>query len=174
MVRFTKSCDENADEYQYPLLRSGQEPEPLSEVRFLRGDAARSFQFFVYEGGAFRFTGNLAPYPNSDGTRSSEEPTGFVATVMPRPGAKVEQAHLMRQVQPVYPSQPRPGVSDGEVVLRALIGVAGTAKDLTVIKGDCVFAKSAINAARQWRFSPMIVEEMPVEAAGDLVLLSVS
>jgi TonB family protein len=166
VTRFTKPCDSKADELEYPLLLSRQEPEPLSEITFQRDSLSRSLRFFVYVDGAFRFAGDLAPYPKvpkkPNGTQNSESGSDAKSNSA-KTGANVQAAHLVKQVPPVYPSQAKRELIQGEVVLHALIGRDGATTVLGVNKGRCVLAQPAIEAVRQWRYTPTMINGSPVE-----------
>ena len=47
--------------------------------------------------------------------------------------------------------------------LRALISTDGTIQSLQVVSGDPLFLQSALDAVRQWRYHPTILNGQPVE-----------
>jgi protein TonB len=59
---------------------------------------------------------------------------------------------LLQQPAPAYPESAK-GQS-GTVVLQVLIGRDGTVQDAKFIQGSLVFARSAIEAVKQWHFQP--------------------
>jgi TonB family protein len=70
--------------------------------------------------------------------------------------------HMTR---PKYPKQSLKAGAEGTVDLRALVDPDGRTRDLTVVKGEDVFATPALNAVRKWRFHPVLVAGKPVETA---------
>jgi TonB family protein len=166
VIRFTKPCDSKADELEYPLLLSRLEPEPLGEITFQHDSLSRSLRFFVYVDGAFRFTGNLEPYPKvpkkPNGTQNSESESDPKSDSV-KTGVNVQAAHLVKEVPPVYPYQAKRELIQGEVVLHALIGRDGATTVLGVDKGRCVLAQPAIDAVRQWRYSPTMINGSPIK-----------
>lgn len=51
----------------------------------------------------------------------------------------------------------------GRVELRAIIATNGTIQSLEVISGDPLFYASALEAVRQWRYRPTILNGQAVE-----------
>jgi TonB family protein len=68
-----------------------------------------------------------------------------------------------RMVQPEYPEAALKAGIEGAVELRALVGSNGKTRELTLVKGDPVFAVPAVQAVRKWRFHPVLVKGKPVE-----------
>jgi TonB family protein len=73
-----------------------------------------------------------------------------------------------RMVEPEYPEAALKAGIEGAVELRAVISSNGKTRELTLVKGDPVFASPAIQAVRKWRFHPVLVDlkiESPLEDA---------
>jgi len=66
-------------------------------------------------------------------------------------------------VQPNYPALARSARVQGSVVLRAVISRAGTIENLQVLSGHPLLTSAAIDAVRQWRYRPYILNGEPVE-----------
>jgi protein TonB len=75
----------------------------------------------------------------------------------------IEQALLIKRVEPVYPPLAIQIHREGRVELRALISTDGTIQSLQVVSGDPLFLQSALDAVRQWRYHPTILNGQPVE-----------
>ncbi len=75
----------------------------------------------------------------------------------------IEQALLIKRVEPVYPPLAIQIHREGRVELRALISTDGTIQSLQVVSGDPLFLQSALNAVGQWRYHPTILNGQPVE-----------
>ena len=73
------------------------------------------------------------------------------------------EGNLIRRVQPVYPPLARAARIQGPVVLAAIISKAGTIDNLRVLSGKPMLASAAIDAVRQWRYRPYILNGEPVE-----------
>jgi protein TonB len=61
---------------------------------------------------------------------------------------------LTQPVDPVYPAAAKASGQRGSVVLQVHIGRDGAVQDVKFLQGSLVFARSAIDAVRQWRFKP--------------------
>jgi protein TonB len=75
----------------------------------------------------------------------------------------LEPAMLMQRVEPVYPTLARQIRREGRVELRAIIATDGTIQSLQVVSGDPLFIQSAMDAVRQWRYRPTILNGRAVE-----------
>jgi len=63
---------------------------------------------------------------------------------------------LVRKVQPVYPAMMQSARISGQVLLDAIIHADGTIGDVTVLQStNGVFARSAIDAVKQWKYTPI-------------------
>jgi len=78
-------------------------------------------------------------------------------------GGDVQQAMLIRRVEPSYPPLMRNIRRSGKVEIRAIISVDGTIESLQVLSGDPRFYQSALEAVGQWRYRPTILNGQPVE-----------
>jgi TonB family protein len=62
--------------------------------------------------------------------------------------------HLEYQVRPVYPELAKTARIQGVVRLRVRIGITGRVEDVQLISGHPFLVKAAMDAVRQWRYSP--------------------
>jgi TonB family protein len=76
---------------------------------------------------------------------------------------RLDPAMLIHRVEPVYPTLPKQLGRSGRVELRAIIATDGTIQSLQVMGGDPLFYQSAMEAVRQWRYSPTVLNGQPVE-----------
>ncbi|MGB9067179.1 MAG: energy transducer TonB, partial [Candidatus Acidiferrales bacterium] len=75
----------------------------------------------------------------------------------------ISEGNLIRKVQPTYPALARSARIQGTVVLQAIISKQGTIENLTLVTGHPMLAPAAIDAVRQWRYRPYILNNEPVE-----------
>lgn len=75
----------------------------------------------------------------------------------------IAEANLIHDVPPQYPSEAGRARIQGTVVLMAVIGKDGTVKDVTVESGLPILAQAAIDAVKQWRYKPYLIDGNPVE-----------
>ena len=70
---------------------------------------------------------------------------------------------LVSRSTPVYPIDAKKAGVSGTVVLRAVIGTAGIVKDLQVVSGPDLLQQAAVDAVKQWRYRPYLLNGDPVE-----------
>ena len=75
----------------------------------------------------------------------------------------VTQGLLIRKVQPTYPPLARQARIQGQVLLQAEISKDGTIQNLRLISGHPMLTSAAIEAVKQWRYKPYILNGEPVE-----------
>ena len=80
-----------------------------------------------------------------------------------RQGGNAMVAALKTKVQPEYPEEARKKGIAGTVRLHAIIARDGSVAQLEVISGDQLLVKSALDAVRQWRYRPTLLNGEPVE-----------
>jgi periplasmic protein TonB len=80
-----------------------------------------------------------------------------------RVAARVVEANLIRDVAPQYPPEAGRARIEGTVVLLAVIGTDGSVKDVRVENGLPILAQAAIDAVKQWRYKPYMIDGEPVE-----------
>jgi len=80
-----------------------------------------------------------------------------------RVASRVVEANLIHDVSPQYPAEAGRARIEGAVVLLATIGVDGSVKDVRVESGLPILAQAAIDAVRQWRYKPYMIDGEPVE-----------
>ncbi|MGO9210609.1 MAG: energy transducer TonB [Terriglobales bacterium] len=82
-----------------------------------------------------------------------------------RVSAGVQQGNLISQVKPTYPAIAKSARIQGAVVLQAEISKQGTIENLRVISGHPMLVQNALDAVKQWRYKPYLLngEPVPVE-----------
>jgi protein TonB len=80
-----------------------------------------------------------------------------------RVAARVVEANLIHDVPPQYPAEAGRARIEGTVVLLAVIGIDGSVKDVRVENGLPILAQAAIDAVKQWRYKPYMINGEPVE-----------
>jgi protein TonB len=86
------------------------------------------------------------------------KPTGPI-----RVGGNVQAARIVNRVQPIYPPLARQTRISGTVRLHAIISKDGTIQQLEVISGHPLLQQAALDAVRQWRYQPTLLNGEPVE-----------
>jgi protein TonB len=93
---------------------------------------------------------------------------GLPAVAPPPPGPKVVQIggqiaapRLVRRVDPVYPDLARLSRVTALVILEAEVDTRGHVKSVRVLRGHPLFDESAMEALRQWRYQPLLLNGEP-------------
>ena len=80
------------------------------------------------------------------------------------------EGNLIYRVQPVYPPLARQARIQGPVRLRAIISKAGTIENLVVLSGHPMLVAAAIEAVRQWRYRPYLLNNEPIEVETEITV----
>lgn len=82
-----------------------------------------------------------------------------------RVGGNIRVPRKLQDVRPIYPASMRAAGQEGVVPLEAIIGRDGTVTSVRVLTAQVHpdFAIAAVDAVRQWRFSPTLLNGAPVE-----------
>jgi len=75
----------------------------------------------------------------------------------------VTAASILQQTRPLYPALARQARIQGNVVLHAIIDKDGKVAQLEVISGHPLLVQSALDAVKQWRYKPTLLNGDPVE-----------
>lgn len=110
--------------------------------------------------------------PNLQASKPAKLPQS--GTAAPPPAASSSQqgtasgnlqgAVLIRQVPPQYPPIAKAAKISGVVRLKVTIGTDGSVKDVSVIWGNPILAQAAVDAVRQWRYKPVLLNGKPTVA----------
>jgi protein TonB len=80
-----------------------------------------------------------------------------------RTSSGTQAAKLIYQVKPEYPQLAKITHTQGVVVLEALIRRDGSIDSLRVISGHQLLTQSALDAVKQWKYQPTLLNGEPVE-----------
>ncbi|HTT32996.1 MAG TPA: energy transducer TonB [Methylomirabilota bacterium] len=80
-----------------------------------------------------------------------------------RVGGNVQAAKIINRVQPIYPPLARQTRISGTVRLHAIIGKDGMIQSLEVVSGHPLLQQAALDAVRQWRYQPTLLNGDPVD-----------
>jgi protein TonB len=75
----------------------------------------------------------------------------------------VSQGFLIQQVRPAYPALAIKARVQGPVILNALISRGGAIENLRLVYGHPMLVQAALDAVRQWRYRPYLLNGEPVE-----------
>jgi periplasmic protein TonB len=119
-----------------------------------------------------------APEPNapaalSVGSESKNEAIAGLVNVAPsvpraapetlKVSQGVSQGLLVKKVAPIYPPQALQMKIQGAVQLLATISKDGDIRNVKALGGDAILARAAIEAVKQWKYKPYLLDSQPVE-----------
>src|SRR5450631_1540952 len=93
-----------------------------------------------------------------------------VAVQRIRVSSGVTQGLVVHRVEPLYPAIAKAAHVQGTVILAAVIGKDGTIQNLHVVSGHPLLQGAAMDAVKQWRYRPYILNGEPVEVDTQVVV----
>jgi protein TonB len=73
------------------------------------------------------------------------------------------EGNLIHRVEPLYPMIAKQAGMQGTVVVRALISRTGNVEQPQVVSGPAMLGPAAVDAIRQWKYRPYILNGEPIE-----------
>jgi TonB family protein len=120
-----------------------------------------------------RITGPVAPPPPQPAMATATAPPA-APSVIPV-GGRVQNMKRIYEEQPVYPPDAKSARISGTVELAALIGPDGHIQQLNVVSGHRLLRQAALDAVKQWIYSPTLLNEQPVSVSTTIdVIFSLS
>jgi len=104
-----------------------------------------------------------APAEPAASANSGAGPENKPQVMSVRVAQGVSQGLIIKKVPPVYPPQAKYAHIQGSVLMSAVISKQGDIEDLEVLDGPIELAVSAVNAVRQWKYRPYVLNGEPVE-----------
>jgi protein TonB len=77
-------------------------------------------------------------------------------------GGRIKEPAKIRHVPPVYPVMAQQARIEGIVIIEAIIGVDGRVKEARVLRSKPLLEQAALEAVRQWEFTPTTLNGVPV------------
>jgi periplasmic protein TonB len=108
------------------------------------------------------FTGIALPPP------PAPKPVDFAPPRPVRLTSEILSAKLLRKVVPVYPRLAITAHVSGTVHLLGTVGTDGAIRDLQVVSGPSLLVEAALEAVRQWVYSPTLLNGTPVEVTAPI------
>jgi len=115
---------------------------------------------FVYVDGGFRYVH----------TRVWEQ-LSTAPPVRMRLGRDAVKANLIQRVDPIYPDEAKAARLEGDVILHIVLATDGTVKDLDLLKGDPILGKATLDAVKQWRYRPTLLNGKAVEVDSTVLVI---
>ena len=102
------------------------------------------------------------PEPAPEKARAPGPPTSNVVNKRVSLPADISQSLLLKKVVPTYPPLATKARIHGEVVLDVDISQEGTVESLRALSGHPMLIPAAIDAVKNWRYKPYVVDGKPV------------
>ena len=81
-------------------------------------------------------------------------------------GGNVLEGRIVKRVDPAYPRLAVQARISGSVVLQIGVDEEGNVEDIRVIQGHPLLVDAAVQAVRQWKYSPTLLNGEPVRVVG--------
>jgi periplasmic protein TonB len=94
---------------------------------------------------------------------STTPPPKVAAPQKVRVSSGVAEGLKIHDVQPTYPQMARIAHIQGDVTLQATISKTGSIENLRAVNGHPILIQAALDAVRQWKYKPYILNGEPVE-----------
>jgi protein TonB len=103
------------------------------------------------------------PWGKADGLVAFAPPSIGAPPERLKVGGNVQSAKCVACAPPVYPRFAVVGRIQGTVRMHAIIGRDGSVADLQVVSGHPLLVRAAMEAVRNWRYAPTLLNGLPVE-----------
>ena len=70
---------------------------------------------------------------------------------------------VVSKTQPIYPPDAKAARVQGSVVIAVIIGRDGNVQSERMVSGDPLLAPAAMDAVKQWKYRPYVMNRTPVE-----------
>jgi protein TonB len=94
--------------------------------------------------------------------KADAEERAKAASAAVRVGGKVKAPVKTKDVKPEYPAAAKSAKVQGAVIIEATIGADGKVIDAKVLRSVSMLDQAALDAVRQWEFSPTLLNGKPV------------
>jgi periplasmic protein TonB len=140
------------------MIKEDEAPPPVATTGGVAGGVPGGIpggQLDGVIGGIISSSSSLAAVPRLS------QPAPAVQRVRVSQG--VTKGLLIYRVEPAYPPLAKQARIQGVVVLTAIIGKDGNVQNLQIVSGHPLLAPAAIEAVKQWRYKPFLLNGQPVE-----------
>ncbi|MGA2981042.1 MAG: tetratricopeptide repeat protein [Terriglobales bacterium] len=128
--------------------------------------AATALQFIAFLGNRIVtiYTRDWSPTPLNSVNRRVRKSAGAVSE-------RKDQGLFLRRIYPSYPALAKSARVQGPAVLNAIIGEDGTVVFVGVVSGNPLLLESSIDAVRQWKYKPFVIDDQAVEVATEVRII---
>lgn len=157
LLRESADLTDSAAEYQRMTAEADKWIQKALDVR--REKAGQSAQPVVGAvGNGTAGTGPAAPPPPPQPNAEQADPPQRITV-----NGGVQAAMLISRTPPQYPPEAKKAGIQGTVRLRAVLARDGSVKTLELESGHPLLVDAALQAARQWKYRPTLLNGEPIE-----------
>lgn len=121
---------------------------------------------------------NISVGPGSPTGVFDASPTGAVQPVLAKPATSTRiirlstmtEGMLERRIEPRYPPAAIIARIEGAVKIKAIISREGVIEQAEVLSGNPLLTRAALDAIREWRYRPYILNGQPVEVETEITV----
>ena len=106
--------------------------------------------------------------PLGAGVRVAKPASGVVSytpVTRLRVGGGVQPPAIISNVAPVYPEVAKVARVEGVVLIEAVIATDGSVREARMVRSIPLLDQAALDAVRQWRYQPVLLNGVPVEVS---------
>ncbi len=145
-------------------MRANLESDPVVKQQLMaEADALRNKAIELNKTRAAISSGNRAvmvgPMPPPP---PPPPPPGYEGMAPVRVGGNIKAPTKTRDVRPIYPAEAQAAGVTGVVIIEATIDPAGRVSDAKVLRSIPILDQAAVEAVRQWEFTPTLLNGAPV------------
>ena len=107
--------------------------------------------------------GGIPAPPKATGTVAMSAPPPPPPAAPLRVGGDIKEPKRIRNPPPLYPKIAQAAKVSGVVILEATISKEGEVRDVKVLRSIPMLDQAAIEAVRQWRYTPPLLNNVPVD-----------
>jgi protein TonB len=89
-------------------------------------------------------------------------PTTTAARAPVRVGGVIRAPKLINRVEPKYPDIALAARTSALLIVEATVGTDGRVSEVKVLRGHPLFDEAAIEAVKQWRYQPLLLNGITV------------
>jgi TonB family protein len=174
-VALDKAVADRADQYAADSLRAAQDARTALDVELKAQDAnwIKSYDKAKELAAAAKAAGEKAAADAATGKAKADAlaakaiadaaaAKAKAKTAAVRVGGRIKAPIKIKDVAPAYPAMAMSAGVSGAVVIEATIGLDGKVLDATVVRSVPMLDQAALDAVRQWEYTPTLLNGAPV------------
>ncbi|HEY1937518.1 MAG TPA: energy transducer TonB [Candidatus Angelobacter sp.] len=120
---------------------------------------------------SLKFLATIALMVNAIWSFGMQSPPAHSTPMRLRVSGAVMEGLVIHKVMPEYPDEAKRVRATGDVTVAIVINQQGNVISAALIKGNPVLADAAIDAVKQWKYNPYILNGVPIEVETTAVVV---